>query len=607
MVMKALRRATKPVVWIVAFAFIGTIFLAWGMDFTRRPGEKGIIGEISGVDIKDEQYRQVLNYMHYQRNNEKSGQELTEAEARQMRDDAFNTIINEMMFAHERERLGLELSDNELVDHLRRFPPDFLRSNPSFANEEGGAFSYEKYQQAMNDPQLGQFWAQVEGIIRPQMLQMKLQEFVVSLTHITDPEVKMFFDAGQTKRKLRYVAVPFSEFANKIAAVDSSAVEAYYQTHREDYFQNEMAELFYAGFNKLPSREDTAVVLNELTDFRRRIDDGEDFNELSRTFSDEPSAAQTGGDLGWFGHGRMVAPFEEVAFVLDSGQISEPVLTRFGYHLLKSHGKRVVNDSDEVHISHILLKLEASGRTLSDLRLKAQQFAEDAEVGELSWDSLCTSYGINGRFTGKFERNSNILGFGQDKNVEEFAFRGKVGAISNVIDKDRFFAVCQIKGRYPAGIQPLDDVWTKVEQAAKTKMGADSSLAAIRAVEAEMSAGKTLAEAAEATGRSADETDFFGRFETIRNFGSEPAFRGVAFSLTPEEPISPVFKTTGKYCILELLEETTPDPELYTAQRDSLFQVVLGGKQNQMYQLWYDDLYEKSEVKDFRYQIPGGY
>lgn len=604
MVMQSMRKATKPIVWFVALAFVGTIFLAWGMDFTSRPGERGIIGEVSGTKIQDEQYRQVLNYMYYQRNEQKPGQELTDAEARQMRDDAFSTIVNETMFANERKRLGLELPDNELVEHLRRFPPDFLRSNPSFANE-AGSFDYPKYQQAMLDPQLGQFWSQVEGIIRPQVQQMKLQEYVVSMTHITDPEVRLFFDAAGVKRKVRYVAVPFADYANKLPDPDSAAVRAYFQEHQDDYRQKEMAELYYVMFMKKPSPEDTAIVLNELADVRRQVEEGADFNELARTYSDEPSAVQSGGDLGWFARGRMVKPFEDAAFALEVGQLSEPVLSRFGYHLIKLQEKRTVNDTDQVHASHILMKLEPSGRTLSDVRLQAQQFME--ESGDTPWDSLCRVYNQASRPTGKFARGDNIIGFGRDKNVEEFAFRANVGAVSNIIDNDNFYGVCKLKDRYPEGIPPVTDVWSTVVMALKTDMGADSALTAMKLIQLDIQAGKTLEEAAQAAGREAVETNFFGRFDNIPGFGSDPAFRGIAFSLTTDNPLSPIIRAADKYCILEFLDQTTADPEQYAQQRDSLYQVVLGGKQNQMYQLWYNDLYEKAEVQDFRYQLPEGY
>ncbi len=603
MVMKLLRRSTKPIIWIVALAFMGTIFLAWGMNLTRLPAEKGIVGKAAGKDIRDEQYRQVLDYMYYQYHQQNPGTELTDSDARQMRDDAFTTIVDEMLFVQERRRLGLGLPDNELVDHLRRFPPDFLRSNPAFVTE--GTFDYTKYQQAMLDPQLGPFWAQVEGAMRPQLQRMKLDEYVVSLTRVTDPEVKLLYESAEQKCKVRYVGVPFAVYANRITAVDSLALEQYYQAHREDYYQGEMAELDYVTFNKNPSAEDTAVVLNELTDLRRQLMDGADFAELTQTYSDEPGASETGGDLGWFGHKTMVAAFDRAAFSLDTGVISEPVLTPFGYHLIKVHEKRKVNDSDQVHASHLLLKVETSGRTLGDLRLRAQQLIEDLD--ETPFDSLVVIYSLSSRNTGKFDRGGAIRGFGSDKNIEEFAFHGKIGAVSNVIDKDRFYAVCVIKGRYPAGHQPLSEVRGAAEQAVKMKMGADSALAQIQKVEDELHAGKTLSAAAEAADRTVNELDYFGRFEQIPGIGPEPAFRGIVFSLSKENPISPVFKAARMYCIVELIDRTEPDLERYTEQRDSLYQVVLNGKRGNLYQMWHEDLLEKAHVEDFRYQLPGGY
>jgi len=600
MVMKAMRRGTKPIIWIVAAAFLGTIFLAWGMNLTSRPTEKGIIGQAGGQDIRDEQYRRVMDYMYYQHQQQNPGQELTESDVKKIRDDAFNTIVNDILFAQERRRLSLELPDIELVEHLRRFPPDFLRTNPSFTNEDG-AFDYSKYQQAMNDPQLGQFWAQVEDIIRPQLQQHKLQEYVTSLARVTDPEIKMLFEAAEEKRKVRYVGDRIASYASRMETVDSSAVEAFYESHMERYYKDEMVELDYVRFYKSPSTEDTAVVLNELTDLRRRLDQGEDFAELARIYSNEPSAAETGGDLGWFGRNAMVAAFDSAAFALEPGTVSEPVLTRFGYHIIKVHEKRQVNDSDQVHASHILMKIETSGRTLGDLRLAARQFIEDLQ--ETPFDSLAKVYNLQLINTGKFERGADIRGIGKDKSVEEFAFRSKVGAVSDIIEKERFYAVCKIKDRFPAGYQPLSEVWSNAMYAVKLEIGSDSALGKMREIQREMDAGKTLAAAAEAVGLKAIETDYFGRYDRIPGVGPEPEFRGVAFSLTPENPISPAFKASGMYCIIEYLDQSDIDLELFTEQRDSIFQTIYNGKQGQIYQAWFEDLYERKEVEDYRYQI----
>ena len=82
---------------------------------------------------------------------------------------------------------------------------------------------------------------------------------------------------------------------------------------------------------------------------------GEDFAELALTFSEDEGTPN--GSLGWFGRGRMVKAFDDVVFTMDSGDVSEPVLTQFGYHIIKVEGLRGVGDSSEVNASHILLRL----------------------------------------------------------------------------------------------------------------------------------------------------------------------------------------------------------------------------------------------------------
>lgn len=68
---------------------------------------------------------------------------------------------------------------------------------------------------------------------------------------------------------------------------------------------------------------------------------GADFGELARRFSQDPGSAQRGGNLGWFGRGRMVAPFDSAAFALAPGEISKPVRTNFGYHIIRANERRV--------------------------------------------------------------------------------------------------------------------------------------------------------------------------------------------------------------------------------------------------------------------------
>ncbi|MEZ4657259.1 MAG: peptidylprolyl isomerase [Caldilineaceae bacterium] len=118
------------------------------------------------------------------------------------------------------------------------------------------------------------------------------------------------------------------------------------------------------------TREET---LAEITDLRKRIvDDGEDFGEIAKEYSDDPGSGAQGGDLGWFGHGAMVAPFEEAAFSLPIGEVSEPISTTFGYHLIEVLEKDETRPKDE--------------STLQQERSQAYQDWLQAQKGQITID-----------------------------------------------------------------------------------------------------------------------------------------------------------------------------------------------------------------------------
>ncbi|MDX2175403.1 MAG: peptidylprolyl isomerase [Candidatus Sumerlaeia bacterium] len=89
-----------------------------------------------------------------------------------------------------------------------------------------------------------------------------------------------------------------------------------------------------ANYSKVQASHILVETLAEAQDLREKIAAGADFGQLAAAHSNCPSG-EAGGDLGWFGRGMMVRPFEEAAFALSVGQLSQPVQTDFGYHLIK--------------------------------------------------------------------------------------------------------------------------------------------------------------------------------------------------------------------------------------------------------------------------------
>ncbi len=133
--------------------------------------------------------------------------------------------------------------------------------------------------------------------------------------------------------------------------------------------------------------DDTLKAFNKITDIKKRILGGEDFEKLARELSEDPSAKLNGGSLGYFTALQMVYPFEEAAYKTKVGEFSPVIRTRFGYHLIKVLDK--TSSRGEVEISHILLRA-AKG---SEAKVKDHIFEiYDQLKSGRSWDDLCKEF-----------------------------------------------------------------------------------------------------------------------------------------------------------------------------------------------------------------------
>ncbi|MBN1585483.1 peptidyl-prolyl cis-trans isomerase [Candidatus Uhrbacteria bacterium] len=100
-----------------------------------------------------------------------------------------------------------------------------------------------------------------------------------------------------------------------------------------------------------------ALIGERVDSVREKIEDGGDFGALASEYSDDTASAANGGDLGWFGRGEMVPEFESAAFSMEPGEVSPPIKTQFGYHIIRVEEVRNGQDGEvsEVHASHILV------------------------------------------------------------------------------------------------------------------------------------------------------------------------------------------------------------------------------------------------------------
>jgi peptidyl-prolyl cis-trans isomerase D len=591
--MKAMRKLTKQILWIVIAAFVGTIIFAWGMEFSGRNQKRGILATINGQNVQ----LTTFQYLYDQalREAEKTQGEINDQTAYQIRDEVWNQLVNDVLLKQEVEKRKITVTGAELYEYLRRFPPKELMENPAFLTPEGN-FDYQRYLQALTDPRIP--WGQVEPYVRSNLTMSKLQQSVISLVRVTDEEVRQYYVDDNEKVKVKYLLVPVSQFLQKNLSVSDPEIQAYYMAHQEEFKIDQSANLGYVVFEKEPSEMDEQQTKEKLLDIKKEIEEGEDFAELAQEFSDDNASAKDGGDLGWFGKGKMIGAFEEAAFALKPGHMSEPVKTEFGWHLIKVFDERKNGEEREIKASHILLKTRISQETLDQLRLKAEEFID--QVKKSDFVKTAEEQNLPVYETGWFFKKSYIQGVGVNTEVDEFAFENKVGKTSEVIETPGGFYVFQIKERRPAGISPLEEAKVVIKQKL-SKAKADSlAYAEAQKIYDQIQSGKTLEKAAKDNDAIYKETDQFSRNSFVPEIGKVPEFIGASFSLNSQNRLSPPTKTDLGTFIIEFVSRTRIDDSLFFSIKDSLSSVVLQNKQTQVYRDWFTQLRKSAEIEDHR-------
>jgi peptidyl-prolyl cis-trans isomerase SurA len=159
---------------------------------------------------------------------------------------------------------------------------------------------------------------------------------------------------------------------------------------------NRMKEVVKAShillqFPNNSSREDTIAVFRMAQKIKSEAEAGSDFNELAEKYSDDPSAKDNKGSLGFFTSLQMVHQFEDAAYSLQIGEISDPVLTNFGYHIIKLEDRKP--NPGEIRVSHILIRTQPGDPIAEERALrKIGDIYTELQKPESDWEEVCSLY-----------------------------------------------------------------------------------------------------------------------------------------------------------------------------------------------------------------------
>ena len=601
--MTMMRERMHVVLWALLAVFLLSMAiggLVGGADILSHlsgrvdPGR--VIARINGLDISPDRFSQLVSQQLEQ--TRASGQRVNDFQIQRARDTAWDNLLQDILVSQEVERMEITASDEEVLFHLTNNPPPFLQANEQFQTD--GKFDIDKYKTAISNPQ-GDEWVRIEDFMRTTFIpNYKLQQYLNQSVVITNRELRTEFIKKNINYTVDAIHITGTSVPKERSEPSLQELQDEYNSTLEDFQHGELRDISYVLWKKDPSSADTAQTIKLSEEIAERARSGEDFASLATMHSQDPGSQSNGGDLGWFGKGRMVKPFEEAAFSANKGTIVGPVESRFGRHIIHVRDKRSENGEDQILASHILLKVEISPTSLSELKRTAILFSYDAQ--DSGFTSATVSHGVKSRSQLKLKDSDlRIQVIGSLRSAVQYVFNNPAGTVSDLFENDQYFAVFQIDSVISPGTTPFIDVEDqlsrKVKQNKEKKFSRDKADALLIEVTADGKSLESILDSNEDLDGVRKESKSLS--EGFTSIGRSNFVVGALLSATIGDLIGPVDTNRG-WALIKVLDIEPFDSTEYAVQEDQLRTNLFNREQNQVFQSWLDDLKSEAEIIDNR-------
>jgi len=594
-----MRRHKNWLKWSLAIVVL-TFVLLYIPDFVQTTptgtgaGPREVVAEVNGrtVTAGDFQQRYMSQVQAYR---QQFGGGLNDQLLRQLGVDQqiLSQMIDEQVGLIEAEQNGISVSDDELAQQIFSIPA--LQENGRFIGEQ----RYEQLLLSQNPPMTKM---QFEESLRRSMVLDKLRAALTDWMAVSDADVKREYNQRNEKVKLQVVPLTAAKFRSDVTVTDAD-VAAHFEAHKAEYRIGEQRKIKYVLLDRDQARlkiavpptdiqryyndniqqyqtpeqvkashillktegKDKAAVKKQAEEILQQVKSGGDFAALAKKYSEDEGSKVNGGDLDYFGRGRMVPEFENVAFTLAPGQVSDIVESQFGFHIIKVIDKRpgTTRSLDEVRPQiQEQLSLQLADQRISDQA--AQLTSRIKDMSDL--EPVARELQLMVQESGFFQREDPVPGLGAAPQVAAAAFALQGTSSSAPIATARgpvFFAVSERKDPY---VPMLDEVKDRVREDLTKSRATELSRQRATAIAAALKSSKDFAATAKAQGVEAKDTELVARGAALPDIGVSPEVDRVAFTL-PVGSVSDPIQTTDGTVIVRVVQhdDVTPD-ELRQAQ-----------------------------------------
>ncbi len=582
--------------WIVKilFAIIIIVFVfAYSTGGNQGDSGNAVIAYVEDTPILTKDFEQLLQ----QEIRNRQQATASEQDFDNLRSLVLSNMINAELLRQQSIKLGLFVSDEEVATRIRSMQVFFDADN---------TFSLERYRLLLQAN--GFTEAGFEASLRHDMLSGKLIDYITQVLPPVDRQARDLFVYSAEKVTIDYLPFSVNDFIKDIPPPTAEEIKAYYKKNEAQYTvpakrvinyltftpdalaalqkatEDEIKAYFEANTadfineEKVKARhilfrteqdtspEESEEIRKKALQIKERASKGEDFATLAEKYSEGPSASK-GGDLGWFGKGAMVPEFEQAAFALTLGEVSQPIKTAFGWHLIKVEKyqpkgpQSLAQAREEIKT---LLSEEKAAQAMQDML--------DQGIGQIIvGDSLTTiaeTLGMPLMTTQAvaLEELGRTLGIDADFAAQIFDMaQGK--ALDIPVPIEQGYLLVENKTSIPAALTELEKVEPAIKEAINKGKARGKALERAEAVLAELMDEKKQGSAFEQYKTKLKTSASVGRRGFSPEFGFNPALIADAFAAIPGAWLKKAYDIEEAVILARPKEHIPPSDENWENQK----------------------------------------
>jgi len=533
-------------------------------------------------------------------------------------------MVTEEIMMQQAAGLGLTVSKEELAREIHLIPA---------FKKDGKVFDAETYQQVLRANNLTP--AKFESEYQRSLLMDKLRQYIGMSGRIGEDQARDFFDYGRSTAVVSYLEYPWEKYQDQVNATEER-VNEYYSARKEQYAIPARAKVAYlllspktladtasvseqdkekyyadhkdkfrieeqvkarhilARVDEGAPEADVAKAMEKIKAAQAGLKAGKSFEDMAREYTEDPSGTETGGDLGWFGRNRMVKPFEDAAFGLEKGAVSDPVRTSFGFHLIKVEDKKTAGYEDYKDVADVIATLIAQDRAAETLQDRLDQALEMVLAGE-SLDAVVKDIGLKlavlqTDFFTKQQGPRELAALSPENVATLFDLAVNATTQSPMTYEDGYLLATKVE-QAPESVKPLETVRSEIvasiirEDALKmAKADADADLA-------KLLKGETASQAKAVT------SEPFGRNGAIPGLGTNPQLAAKAFEVAAGSWLPEAYAFSTGYVLAKTEKVVAPTDEAWGSEKQLWLTSLNQRAEDQTLHAFLTDLRAKADVR----------